>query len=83
MFYQLLQVACHILLELADALRAEGVGDSLPFTTVFGAISRVEETSLDGDEGIIVVAVKTSLCQLLLMKSRGVVVVNEMVVESR
>lgn len=74
MFYQLLQVACHILLELADALRAEGVGDRLPLSGVLSAVTRVEETSLDGDEGIIVVAVKTGLCQLSFVKCPGVVV---------
>ena len=59
LFHQLPQVGCHILLELADALGAEGVGDSFSFARVFGAVARVEQASLNGDEGIIVVAVKT------------------------
>ncbi len=45
---------------------------SFTFAGVFGAIACVEEASLNGDEGIVVIAAKTYLCQLLLMKSRGV-----------
>lgn len=71
MLDQLLQVVCHVLLELADALRAENVRDSLAFAGMFGAIARVEEASLNGDEGVIIVAVKPCLRELLLMRIRG------------
>ena len=71
MLDQLLQVACHILLELTDALRAEGMGDSLSFTRVFGAVTRGEDASLNGDKGVVIVAVKACLCELLLMKIDG------------
>lgn len=61
---------CHVLLKLADAFGAEGVRDSFSLAGMFGAIARVEEASLDGDKGIVVVAVQTCLCQLLLMRIR-------------
>lgn len=38
---------------------------------MFGAIARVEEASLNGDEGVIIVAVKPCLRELLLMRIRG------------
>lgn len=44
----------HVLLELADGLGAECVRDSLALSSVFGAVTGVEETSLDRDEGIVV-----------------------------
>ena len=61
MLHQHLQVVCDVLFELADALGAEGVGDSLSFTRVFGSVTGVEEASLNGDEGVIVVAVESNL----------------------
>ncbi len=48
------------------------MGYSFTFAGVFGAIACVEEASLNRDEGVVVVAAKTYLRQLLLMKSRGV-----------
>lgn len=71
MCHQLLQVAGHILLELADALRAKGVGDHFAFAGVFGAVACVEEASLNGDKCVVIVAVKTRFCELLLMRIRG------------
>ena len=71
MLHQHLQVVCDILFELADALGAEGVGDSLPFTRVFGAVTRVEETSLDGDEGVIVIAEESNLWSAVANQPRG------------
>ena len=68
MLYQLLQIACHILFELADTLGAEGVGDGLSFAGVFGSVTGVEDASLNGDEGVIVVAVKMCLCQQLVVR---------------
>jgi hypothetical protein len=48
----------HVLFELADALGAEGVGDGLALAGVLCAVSSVEQTTLDGDEGIVVVTVE-------------------------
>lgn len=67
MSHQHLQIARDILLELANALGAEGVGDSLSFTGVFRAVTCVEEASLNGDEGVIVVAMVKCLGQLWLI----------------
>lgn len=47
LFDELLEVVMHILLELADGLGAEGVGDSLPLSSVFGAVPCVEEPALN------------------------------------
>jgi len=46
----------HVLLELADRLCAEGVRNCLALASVLGAVAGVEETALDGDEGVIVFA---------------------------
>lgn len=46
------------------------MGDGLSFPGVFGAVAGIEETSLNRDEGIVVVAVETGLCQPLLMRFR-------------
>ena len=40
--------------ELGNALDAEGVGDSLAFACMLGSISRVEESSLNRDKGIVI-----------------------------
>ena len=40
--------------ELSDALRTEGVRDGFALSRVLGAVTRVEEASLDGDEGVVV-----------------------------
>ena len=53
---QLVEVVVDILLELADVLRAEGVRDGLALSRVLLAIAGVEEATLDGDEGIVVIA---------------------------
>ena len=53
-----LEVVVHVLFELADALGAEGVGDGLALAGVLCAVSGVEQTTLDGDEGIVVVTVE-------------------------
>ena len=71
MLHQHLQVVCDILFELANALGAEGVGDSLAFTRVFGAVTGVEEASLNGDEGVIVVAVESNLWSAVADQQRG------------
>ena len=68
---ELLEITGYVLLELADALGAEGVRDSLPFTRVFGAIACVEEASLDRDEGVVVVAIRIDYGQLSLISCRG------------
>lgn len=46
-----------VLLELANALRAEGMRYGLSLAGVLGTVSCVEEATLDGDKGIIVVSV--------------------------
>ena len=56
LFRQLFEVVVDVLFELADALRAEGVGDGLSLSRVLVTISRVEETSFDGDEGVVVIS---------------------------
>lgn len=45
-----------VLFELANALSTEGVRNGLAFSGVFGAVARVEEATLDGNKGIVVVA---------------------------
>ena len=54
---QLFQVVVHVLLELADRLGAESVGDGFAFTGVLGAVSRVEKAALDAHEGVVVITV--------------------------
>lgn len=44
---ELLEVVVHVLLKLADGLGAEGVGDGLALSTVFGTVTCVEEPALD------------------------------------
>ena len=44
----------HVLLELANALGAEGVRDGLALASVLGTVSCVEETALNRHESIIV-----------------------------
>lgn len=46
-----------VLLELAYALGAEGVGDRFTFAGVLCSIAGVEETSSDRDEGIVVFSI--------------------------
>lgn len=48
-----LDVAVNVLLELADGLHTEGVGDGLALAGVLRAVARVEETTVNGDEGIV------------------------------
>lgn len=62
---------CHVLLELADALGAEGVRDSFSFAGMLCTVTGIEKASLDRDEGVVIVAVKKCLCQLLLMRICG------------
>ena len=44
--------------ELGDVLGGECVGDCFSLSDVLCSVSRVEETALDGDEGIVEVAVE-------------------------
>lgn len=44
------------MLELADAFAAESMGNGLALSSVLGAVTGIEETSLDGYEGIVVIA---------------------------
>lgn len=46
----------NVLLKLRDGLGAEGVGNSFSFAGMFGPITGIEETALNGDKGIIVLA---------------------------
>lgn len=50
------EVLVHVDFELGDALGGEGVGDGLALSGVLYSVSCVEETALDGDKGIVVVA---------------------------
>ena len=45
---------------MTDAFRAESVGDSLSLAGVFCAVTGVEEASLNGDEGVVVIARRSS-----------------------
>jgi hypothetical protein len=54
--HQILEIGMNVLLELANTLRGECVGDHLAFSAMFGAIPRIEEASLDVDKGIVVLA---------------------------
>lgn len=71
MLHQHLQVVCDVLFKLANALGAEGVGDRLSFARVFGAVTGVEEASLNGNEGVIVVAVESNLWSAVADQQRG------------
>lgn len=50
------KVLVHIGFELADTLSGECMGNGLAFSRVFCPVSCVEETSLNGDEYIVVIA---------------------------
>jgi len=51
---------------LPDALGAEGMRHRFSFASMFGAVARVEEAALDGDEGIVVVAVAPAIISYFL-----------------
>ena len=44
---ELLEVVVHVLLELADGFGTERVGDGFALSSVFCAITGIEETALD------------------------------------
>ena len=46
----------HVLLELRDGLGAEGVGNKFAFAGMVGPITSIEETTPDGDKGIVILA---------------------------
>jgi len=48
----------HVLLELTDGFGAEGVGYGLALAGVLRAVAGVEEAALDGDEGVVVLAIE-------------------------
>ena len=51
------EIGGDIRFELGYAPRAEGMGDCFPFSSMFFAISSVEEATVDGDESVIVLAI--------------------------
>jgi hypothetical protein len=55
---ELLEIAMDVLFELADGLGGECVRNSLALAGVLSTIARVEESTADRDEGIIVVTVR-------------------------
>lgn len=52
------EVVVHIGLELYNAFRREGMGNGLSLSCMFDTISCVEETTLDGDKYVIVIAIE-------------------------
>lgn len=46
----------NVLLELANGLGTEGVGDGLALAGVLGTVTGVEQTTANRDEGIVEVA---------------------------
>lgn len=48
-----LEVVVHVDFELTNALSREGMRDGLPLSSVLYSVSGVEETSLNGNEGIV------------------------------
>ena len=56
MLDKLLQTEGNVLLELSNTLDAEGMRDGLALSSVFDAVSGIEDTALNGDKGIVVVA---------------------------
>ena len=56
LFDQLGERVLYIRLELGDAFHAKGMRHCLAFASVLGAIAGVEEASLDGDEGVVILA---------------------------
>lgn len=56
---QLLQAGLNERLELRDRLGAECMRDGLPFTSMLGSVTGVEEATADGYEGIIVIAARS------------------------
>lgn len=67
-----LEVAVDVRLELGDGLEREGVRDDLALARVLVAVTRVEEASPDGDEGVVEVA--GDGCQRLKSMSGGLVI---------
>lgn len=57
------EVVIHVRFKLSYVLGGEGVRDGFPLASVLCSIASVEKTSLDGDEGIVVI---TAADQLLL-----------------
>lgn len=51
----------YILLKLADAARRECMRNGLPFACMLCSISRIEQTSLNGDECVIVFAFEKAI----------------------
>lgn len=47
------------------------MGDHFSFARVLGAVARVEEASLDGNERVVVIAVTTFLCERILIRIGG------------
>jgi hypothetical protein len=47
------QVVVDVGLELGDGLGGEGMRDDFAFTCMFGSVAGVEESALDGDEGVV------------------------------
>lgn len=47
-----------VLLELAHAFGAEGVGNGLALARVLGSVAGVKQATLDRDEGVVVFPVK-------------------------
>ena len=46
----------HVWLELTNALRTEGVRYNLALASMLCTVAGIEKTTLDGDEGIVVLA---------------------------
>jgi len=60
LLHEKVQVLVHVGFEQRDVLRGECVGDRLALSGMLSSVPCVEETSLDGDEGIVEVAVGVS-----------------------
>lgn len=54
-----------VLLELANVLSAEGVGDDFALSAVLSAVAGVEKAAADGDERVVVFA---GICQYRYMR---------------
>ena len=52
-----MQVVGHVLFELTNTFLAERMRHCLAFACMLCSIPRIEEATLDGDEGIVVVAI--------------------------
>ena len=71
LFDQLLQVVCHVLLELRNRFCTKGMRNRFAFPRVFCTITCIEQTPVDGDEGVIVITVSSASASICMSYRRS------------